>query len=70
MDVHQILSVLWVEKRKLDKVIASLEELQAIQSDSAAPQKRGRKSMGKEERRKLSARMKMFWAEQKKRTRP
>jgi hypothetical protein len=73
MDLDQVLRILYAEKEKLDKVIASLEELQAsleelqaIHSDSAAPHRRGRKSKGQEERREVSARMKRFWAEQRK----
>jgi hypothetical protein len=66
MDLDQVLSFLYAEKEKLDRVIVSLEKLQAIHSDSAAPQRRGRKSMGQEERRVVSARMKRFWAERRK----
>jgi hypothetical protein len=66
MDFDQILSFLYSEKEKLNRVIASLEELQATHSDSAAPQRRGRKSMGQEERHEVSARMKRFWAERRK----
>jgi hypothetical protein len=66
MDLYHFLRVLREEKEKLDRVIASLEELQAIQSDLAAPRRRGRKSMSQEERREVSARMKRFWTERRK----
>jgi hypothetical protein len=64
MNVHQVLRLLYAEKEKLDRVLASLEELQAISSHTRRP---GRKYMSKEERRKVSARMKRIWAKHKKR---
>jgi hypothetical protein len=57
---------LYAEKERVEKAIAALEQLQANSSDTAVKPKRpGRKSMGEEERRKVSARMKRFWAEHK-----
>ena len=51
------------EKERLDRVIASLEELEGAVT-VAAPEKkrRGRKFMGAEERLRVSARMKLLWA--------
>jgi hypothetical protein len=66
MDFDQILSSLRVEKENIDKVIASLEDLQTITSNAAKPWRRGRKSMNEEERREVSARMKRYWAERRK----
>jgi hypothetical protein len=66
MNYDQVLRTLYAEKEKLDRVIASLEKLQSDPFDSAAPQKQGRKSMGEEERREVSTRMKRFWAERRK----
>jgi hypothetical protein len=66
MDYDQILSFLYAEKEKLNRAIASLEEFQAITSNTAPPQRSGRKSMGQEERREVSARMKRCWAERRK----
>jgi hypothetical protein len=66
MDFHQVLRILHAQKEKLDRVIASLEELQIITSKAAAPRRPGRKTMNKEERREVSARMKRYWAERKK----
>jgi hypothetical protein len=66
MDLLPILSLLQAEKEKLDRVIASLEKLQGITPTTAVPGRPGRKSMGEEERREVSARMKKFWAERRK----
>ena len=63
MDLADIIEDLGREKKKLEQVIASLEELQAATSITAPQQKRrGRKSMSPEERREVSARMKRYWA--------
>jgi hypothetical protein len=63
MDLAKTIEELRREKQKLDRVIASLEELQA--AVTVAPlrkERRGRKSMGAEERREVSERMKKYWA--------
>jgi hypothetical protein len=66
MDLNQVLRILDVEKQKLDRLIASLEQLQTIGSNTAViAKKRGRKSMSAE-RRTVSARTKRFWTERKK----
>jgi prefoldin subunit 5 len=44
MDFDEAIRILRAEKEKLDRVIASLEELEAITSNPAAPRRRGRKS--------------------------
>ena len=71
MDLDSVLRFLHEEKQKLERVIASLEQLLAIQAigstTAATAKKRGRKSMSEEERRTVSARMKRFWTERKKR---
>ena len=71
MDLDSVLRILHGEKQKLDRVIASLEQLLAIQAigstTAATAKKRGRKSMSEKGRGKLSARMKRFWTERKKR---
>ena len=66
MDFDQILSFLHAEKEKIDRVIASLEDFQAITPNAAGPRRRGRKSMNEGERREVSARMKKYWAERRK----
>jgi hypothetical protein len=63
MDLAKTIEELRREKQKLDRVIASLEELQAAVTVAPLQKKRrGRKSMGAEERREVSERMKKYWA--------
>ena len=66
MDLHKTIQDLYAEKEKLERVIASLEELQrvAVANPLAAGRikRRGRKSMGSEERQEVSERMKKYWA--------
>ena len=69
MDLLKAIRDLYAEKEKLEKVIASLEELQrAAESRPATPEKkrRGRKGMDEEERRIVSERMKRYWANRRK----
>jgi hypothetical protein len=67
MDLNKLLQDLNAEKEKLERVIASVEELQRF-SDLAVPpapgsgERRGRKSMRPEERQEVSERMKKYWA--------
>ena len=60
MDLTRTITELGLEKEKLVRVIASLEELQS--GTTIAVPRRGRKSMSLEERREVSARMKKYWA--------
>ena len=63
MDLTNIIEDLRREKEKLERAIASLEELQAPITDAVPQQRRrGRKSMSPQERREVSARMKRYWA--------
>jgi hypothetical protein len=63
MNLVKIIKELSREKEQLDRVIASLEALQAATEMRAVIRsRRGRKSMGAEERREVSARMKRYWA--------
>ena len=70
MDLYKAIQDLYAEKEKLERVIASLEELQ--RTSAANPlipgrsRRRGRKSMGAEERRDVSERMKKYWAGRRK----
>jgi hypothetical protein len=66
MDLQKTIQDLYAEKEKLEHVIASLEELQRA-ADANAPvmsrsKRRGRKSMGSQERQEVSERMKKYWA--------
>ena len=64
MDFTKTIEELRREKQRLDRVIASLEELKAPLAETPTPRRtrRGRKSMSPEERREVSARMKRYWA--------
>jgi hypothetical protein len=66
MDLKKTIQDFYAEKEKLERVIASLEELQrAAEANPALPgrnKRRGRKSMGAQERLEVSERMKKYWA--------
>lgn len=65
MDLYKAIQELYAEKEKLERVIASLEELQRTAVDLPAipkdSRRRGRKSMNAEEREEVSERMKRYW---------
>ena len=71
MDLYKAIQELYAEKEKLERVIASLEELQRAAGSVPAPprggRRRGRKSMGAKERQEVSERMKRYWANRRKR---
>jgi len=66
MDLYKAIQDLYAEKEKLERVIASLEELQ--RSAGSLPmlpkpvKRRGRKSMNANERQEVSERMRKYWA--------
>jgi len=66
MELRKTIQDLYAEKEKLERVIASLEELQrASGANPMAPglgKRRGRKSMNSDERQEVSQRMKKYWA--------
>jgi hypothetical protein len=66
MDLYKAIQDLHAEKGKLDRVIASLEELQRTAGSAPVlPQpakRRGRKSMNSSERQEVSGRMRKYWA--------
>jgi hypothetical protein len=66
MDLYKAIQELYAEKEKLERVIASLEELQNSAGElpevPATGRRRGRKSMSSEEREIVSERMKRYWA--------
>jgi len=66
MDLYKAIQELYAEKEKLERVIASLEELQRTAAGAPAlpkpAKRRGRKSMTAKERREVSERMKKYWA--------
>ena len=60
LDLYKLIADLTAKKEHLDAAIAALE---AVQSDSPKQHKRrGRKSMGPDERQAVSERMKRYWA--------
>ncbi len=65
MDIRKTIRELYEEKKRLDEVIASLEELQAKAVEGAA-KRRGRKSMDAAGRQEVSRRMKKYWADRRK----
>jgi hypothetical protein len=71
MDLYKAIQDLYAEKERLERVIASLEELQ--QTPGPLPQlpkpagRRGRKSMSPDERHEVSERMKRYWDNRRKR---
>jgi hypothetical protein len=63
MDLQKAIRDLYDEKARIDGVIASLEQyLRTNGTVVVAKRKRGRKSMGPEERQEVSARMRSYWA--------
>jgi hypothetical protein len=70
MDLYKAIQELYEEKDRLERVIASLEELQRTAAVVAPPRpaagRRGRKSMSAAERREVSERMKNYWASRRK----
>jgi hypothetical protein len=71
MDLYKAIQDLYAEKEKLERVIASLEELQRTAGampvlPPKAPKRRGRKSMSSEERQEVSERMRKYWAGRRK----
>jgi hypothetical protein len=62
MDLIKTIEELRHEKKKLEQVIGSLEELRATMEDSQE-KRPGRRSMSLEERRQVSERMKKYWTD-------
>jgi hypothetical protein len=71
MDLSKTIQDLYAEKEKLERVIASLEELQRAAGLSVPPapgsgKRRGRKSMSPDDRQEVSERMTKYWASRRK----
>ena len=69
MNINKAIRDLYEEKKRLDRVIASLEEMQrnAAAGGATLPEKkRGRRSMNEQARREVSERMKQYWAARRK----
>jgi hypothetical protein len=69
MDLYKAIQELYAEKERLERVIASLEELQRttvqLPELPSATKRRGRKSMSEDERKVVSQRMKEYWSSRK-----
>ena len=70
MNVEELIRDLYSQKERLVRAIALLEEL-AVYRQGPSPfiertERRGRKSMGADERREVSQRMKKYWAARRK----
>ncbi len=62
MNLSEIIRILQVEKARVEDSIAALEALDSAHiSSRPAVGRRGRKSMGAEERKDVSERMKRYW---------
>ena len=71
MDLYKAIQDLYAEKEKLERVIASLEELQRTAGGVPVlppkpSKRRGRKSMSSSERQEVSERMRKYWAARRK----
>jgi len=66
LDLYRTIRTLHEERKRLDNLIRSLEELQASKKARSRPAlaagRRGRKGMSAAEREKVSERMKSYWA--------
>jgi len=64
MDLYKTIGELRARRDQLERIITQLEELHSSNGGSAtaAPRRRGRKSMGVKERAEVSRRMKNYWA--------
>jgi hypothetical protein len=71
MNITEILQLLYARKARMEQAISDLEELQRVRSLPLPPphskrKSSGRKSMGAEERKEVSRRMKKYWANRRK----
>lgn len=65
MDFYGAIRELLEEKKRLDRLIAALEDMESgkvPETGDAIPHKRGRKAMSADERRIVSERMRRYWA--------
>lgn len=63
MDLSKAIQDLYAEKEKIERSIALLEQIQnngAVRANVMS--RRGRKSMGADERKEVSSRMRAYWA--------
>ncbi len=65
MDLNKAIRDLHEELEALNELIDALEEFEST-GTLPAPRRRGRKSMGEQERKVVSERMKKYWANRRK----
>ena len=61
MDLTKALRELYLQKERLDRVIASLEELESGPPEEQSKKRPGRKGMDAQARQEVSARMRRYW---------
>ena len=66
MDLQKTIDFLRGEIRRLERVVASLEEIRDGVTAAAVEKRRGRKTMSLEERLEASERMRRYWAGRRK----
>ena len=69
MNINKAIRELYEEKKRLDRVIASLEEMQrtaVVPGVAPPPKRRGRKFMDPQARQEVSERMKRYWETRRK----
>jgi hypothetical protein len=68
MDIYKIINQLRGERDRLNGIIQALETLASREPLPSGPRRRGRKFMDDEGRKAVSARMKRYWEEKRRRT--
>ncbi len=69
MDLYRTIRTLHEERKRLEKLIESLENLKTSADgrvERNPPNRRGRKGMSADERKNVSERMKKYWADRRK----
>jgi hypothetical protein len=61
VDLYKTIRELLDERDRLDAIIARLERMQSGEVSTKDSPRRGRKSMGPDERREVSERMRRYW---------
>jgi hypothetical protein len=65
LDIELVIQELRARREKISRMIEMLEKLEVTEASPRPEQRRGRKSMGTMERRKVSERMKRYWEDRK-----
>ena len=68
MDLNKIIGELLEERKRIDKIVTSLEQIKTgnIAEVPRVAGRRGRKSMDEKAREEVSKRMKTYWADRRK----